>query len=68
MKRNTSRLPVICGYGGNVLPEADEFDDLSNFDDRTLASLVGSKGYDPDVDFLLDRWRDRRVKSLLKYR
>jgi hypothetical protein len=55
---------TICGYGGNEAPAVDELDDLRNFDDRTLVSLVGTNVAHPADDMAdlcrsLDRWQDR---------
>lgn len=58
---------MLCGYGGSLGPEPDEFDTLQNFDDRTLATLIGKPavlgdGVDNDNPYRalpLERWRDR---------
>lgn len=56
-------------YVGKLLPTAAELDDLSNFDDRSLATLAGSNVAHPSDDMSdllrsLDRWGDRPIKAV----
>lgn len=58
---------TLCGYGGTLPPSADELDDLRNFDDRTLLSLVGNNVAHPSDDMAdlirgLDRFGDRKFR------
>lgn len=55
---------TLCGYGGTLAPEHGELDTLANFDDRSLATLVGTNVAHLDDETAtilrsLERWGDR---------